>query len=575
VAQRQTKAATPKEALATRAALTSLLLPVSFHQFALEDSANPGQRYRFNDAIRDGLEAQRHGVVVHLRRAAGTIPVMIELRASAPDDDFEAFHLVAEGSFEAPSGKLEVSSPEGAWSGGIMVPPGWLRAQVRQADLDTSHYDGVEGADHYRVILWPAPRAKSRVLRRREVEDDVVFDPRSKPAQVASDLAAPDETVRCLAVVEALRHLRRGAKSAMRLLERAARDEAATVRAVLVSALGAAGNSVGAGGSGVGAACGSERRAVFALLDASSRDAAPQVRALVPSTCARLGGTDGAAALMSLVEAGDASAARWLAGVAEQVDVARLLPLLASKKPGVKFAALTAVKVLGESRGWGAVGSANAAIRLLVKDGERDVKQLAASLVEKLGAPVEELLRLARSRNSEQRESAARALGKTRSPEAFGPLVTLLHEDRDEGVQRAAAEGLGLLGEPRAVAQLAQQLENGVFNINWEAARAIARLGGADATRRLWKYVRMADADERFAYIGREATDRLADMLDARRRVNVGEDLATDASPDVDTSVLDVAALEKSVDPRLRERAQRLRRAIGAEPSRHCARTKS
>jgi hypothetical protein len=233
--------------------------------------------------------------------------------------------------------------------------------------------------------------------------------------------------------------------------------------------------------------------------------------------------------------------------------------------------------VLGVSRGWGAVATAGTAIRLLAKDRERAVKLIAASLLENLGAPVAELLKLARSRNTEQRESAARALGKTRSPEAFGPLVAMLHEDGDVGVQRAAAEGLGFLGERRAVQHLARHLENGVFNINWEAARALARLGGTEATQRLWKYASMADADERFDSIGREATDRLAEMLDARGRVDAGKALrsATDVSPDVDESVLDVSALEKSKDRRLRERGRRLRRAPDVEPPRRRVPTKS
>lgn len=365
--------------------ITPLFLQVSHHQFTLEDSENTGQSFTF-DSIDDGLETQPHGVVVHFRRAAGAIPLVVEVRADAPAADFEGFHLVAEGSFEAPSGALEVGSPEATWSGRITVPPGWLRVQVRQADTDTCTDDASDGADHYRVILWPAPEAKTRVVHSRDVKDDTVFEPKAKLPQLEKDLSAADH-----------------------------KDQA--------------------------------------------------------------------------------------------------------------------------------------------------VRELATSLLEKLGAPLEDLIKLAKSGTTQQRESTATSLGKSRAPGAFEPLVALLHKDKEVGVQRLAAEGLGRLGDRRAIPHLAKHLENGDYNFNWYVAEALSKLGGPEATKLLWKYASMPDSDERFECLGREATDRLADMLGARARVKAGETLSEGSpSPDLDDSVVKVALLAGSKDDRLCERGLRLLR---------------
>ncbi|MDP1825432.1 MAG: HEAT repeat domain-containing protein [Archangium sp.] len=524
-------------------------LHVSHHQFSLEDSKNTGQSFNF-DNLDEGLEAAKHGVVVHLRRAASRIPMVVEVRGDAPPADYDTFHLVTEGSFEAPSGSLEIASPEETWKGGISVPGGWLRVQVRQADTDTSTYDGGDGADHYRVILWPAPQAKTRVLHSRDVKDGVVFKPKARLADVERDLASRDPTVCCLAAVEAARHLVAGDKKALAVLKLAVKHEHDAVRAVTLSALGLAGTQ--------------SRGAVFELISSRIGDSAPEVRQRVPEAFSRLGGKDGASAMVSLLQAKDGVMAKdaglmmWT--VAEHVDVAEVLPLLSHKRAETRLAALHAVKTVGDSKGWEAVSAAGAAVRALMKDKDRTIKELAASMVEKLGAPVDELLALAKSKDEAQRASAATSLGKSRSPAAFDVLVAMLHKDKDLGVQRTAAEALGLLGDRRAISHLAKHLENGVFNLNWYACRALAKLGGPEATKLLWKYVSMADADERFDYIGREAADRLAEMMYARKQVQAGEALDAEhsASPDLDDSVVKVSSLTGSKDDRLCERGLKL-----------------
>jgi HEAT repeat protein len=367
--------------------------------------------------------------------------------------------------------------------------------------------------------------------------------------EVEKNLSSRDATVRCLAVNEAARHLLAGEKKALALLRAAAKDESDAVRAVTLSALGVTGSG--------------QRAAVLELIASKVKDSDAEVRERVPEALSRLGGTDGAAALVGLLSDKDAElakqSARLLWTVTEHLEASDLVPTLESKKPETRLAALSAVKTLGEGRGWDTVASVGAIVRALTKDKDRAVKELATSLVENLGAPLGELLELAKG-STEQRESAATSLGKSRSPEAYEPLLKLLQKDKDIGVRRTAAQALGVLGDRRAIPHLAKYLEDGTFNFNWWCGYGLAKLGGPEVTKLLWKYVTIPDADERSEYMGREATDRLVDMYRARAKVKAGEELNPehDASPDVDDSVVKLEVLTGSKDGRLVERGLKL-----------------
>jgi len=331
--------------------VTCLVLFVNHHRFSLEDAQQVGGSFEF-DKPKLGLEAQRHGVRVSLRREQGSIPIVLEIRADAPPAEFAGFQLVSEGSFEAVSGELELSSPgehqpAGDRSGKLRVPAGWLRVQVRQADLDTTSKDAFRGAEHYRVILWPAPQGKT-VLLHSEKLGTRLLKPRSSFAEVERALADVDQTARCLAVNEALRHLGAGEKRGLLLLGRATRDPAPAVRAVTVSALALAHQQW--------------RPAVCALLDSLAGDGVEEVQA-------------------RLQDAYDLLKCEAL------VDAAALLPLFASRKAETKYAGLVALSTLAESNGQETVSPAADALRSLSRDKDPDVSSLAASILKWEGAP--------------------------------------------------------------------------------------------------------------------------------------------------------------------------------------------
>jgi len=97
------------------------------------------------------------------------VPVEVQIADAAPSDDQAAWDQINECSIHIQSGRLVVAGctdyfPDAAR---IELPAGWYRARVYYAGLDTLSADGLDGADHYRIVLWPLPGAPATVLKNR------------------------------------------------------------------------------------------------------------------------------------------------------------------------------------------------------------------------------------------------------------------------------------------------------------------------------------------------------------------------------------------------------------------------
>jgi hypothetical protein len=98
------------------------------------------------------------------------VPVTLEIRDTAPDDDPNSWDQILECSIDVPSGRLVIAGctdyfPETAR---ISLVPGTYRARVYYADLNSLSADGLEGNDEYRVVLWPAPAGDLEILKPRK-----------------------------------------------------------------------------------------------------------------------------------------------------------------------------------------------------------------------------------------------------------------------------------------------------------------------------------------------------------------------------------------------------------------------
>ncbi|MBB3695034.1 hypothetical protein [Sphingomonas sp. BK580] len=89
-----------------------------------------------------------------------TVPVVLDLRDAAPaDPNLTEWDHVVDVSLTLPSGELELEAWQEEPIDRISVAPGSYRVRVCLGGLDTLSEDGLEGDDHYRLTLWPAPEA--------------------------------------------------------------------------------------------------------------------------------------------------------------------------------------------------------------------------------------------------------------------------------------------------------------------------------------------------------------------------------------------------------------------------------
>ena len=137
-----------------------------YHQFYVQDGG------LFPDAPTDWTDediqnrvkvAESVVVVCPIRNTA--VPVEIELQLGEPSVSLGKFDHVATCTLKLPTGILQVHECTGGevlrWS----VAPGNYSVMVLFSGLDTLSQNGLEGNDHYRIVLWPGNEAPLRVLR--------------------------------------------------------------------------------------------------------------------------------------------------------------------------------------------------------------------------------------------------------------------------------------------------------------------------------------------------------------------------------------------------------------------------
>ncbi len=153
-----------------------------YHQVYLEDSQvqigaerDADQRVEaidtfvaqlLNDQARERHLGVAPGVICLLTARNMTVPVTVEIFTEAPPDEVSGWDQVVEASLEVPSGCIVIHGctdylPDAPR---IQVDPGTYRVRAYFGGVDTLSSDGLEGADHYRVVLWPAHSREPVVL---------------------------------------------------------------------------------------------------------------------------------------------------------------------------------------------------------------------------------------------------------------------------------------------------------------------------------------------------------------------------------------------------------------------------
>lgn len=135
-----------------------------YRQFYLWDSGRTDEApvdYTDEDVTRR-VKTGDHVVVIQPERNY-TVPVVIEVHDTEPAVIETEWDHIAEASLHVPTGALQVHECTGGVVTDFEVPPGWYRVRSLHAKLAT--VDGIDGEDHYRILVWPAPEAPVAVIK--------------------------------------------------------------------------------------------------------------------------------------------------------------------------------------------------------------------------------------------------------------------------------------------------------------------------------------------------------------------------------------------------------------------------
>ena len=137
-------------------------------------------------------------------------------------------------------------------------------------------------------------------------------------------------------------------------------------------------------------------------------------------------------------------------------DARVLTPLMAALASPDWIVRMHAAKALGRIRDPEAVGL----LIPLLQDKVKAVREETSTALAAIGeASLSSLLAALTHAEWLVRLHAVEALGKTRSPEAVDPLLSVLFNDRDRAVREDAARALGQIGDARAVEFLATAMK--------------------------------------------------------------------------------------------------------------------
>ena len=131
-----------------------------YHQFYLWDRGmTPEAPTDYTDEdVQRRIKVGPHVVVIQPERNA-TVPVEVEIHDADPGFELAAWDHIAEASLHLPTGTLQVHECTGGPMAEFAVAPGWYRVRSLGGGF------GMDGGDHYSVVLWPAQSAELRVVK--------------------------------------------------------------------------------------------------------------------------------------------------------------------------------------------------------------------------------------------------------------------------------------------------------------------------------------------------------------------------------------------------------------------------
>jgi hypothetical protein len=137
-----------------------------YHQFYLWDQGMaPEAPVDYDDDdVERRIKTALHVFVIQPERNM-TVAVEVEVHDTEPTYAPDEWDHIAEASLHLPTGQLQVHECTGGAVANFDIAPGWYRVRSFHGGFDTIEETALEGNDHYRAVLWPAPPASLQVIK--------------------------------------------------------------------------------------------------------------------------------------------------------------------------------------------------------------------------------------------------------------------------------------------------------------------------------------------------------------------------------------------------------------------------
>ena len=148
--------------------MRSFNLFADYFQFYLKDETADGDLSNaWTDEAVARLLAVAPGTVGVRTVSNMEVPVTLQVSASEPAFDLEAYDHVVEGPLSSTSGTLVIAGCTDYFPDASRVPlePGTYRVRVCFSALESVSEDGLAGGDRYHLQLWPAPLSGVTVVK--------------------------------------------------------------------------------------------------------------------------------------------------------------------------------------------------------------------------------------------------------------------------------------------------------------------------------------------------------------------------------------------------------------------------
>jgi hypothetical protein len=146
-----------------------LNLFADYYQFYLQDEQASGEPSSdWGDQLVTEMVAIAPG-----RIGVGTVrnmmvPVSIDLLDARPPNDFAGWDHITEASLNVPSGQIVIAGCSDYLPKATRLPiqPGSYRVRIYYGGLGSVSENGLEGEDHYRVVIWPEEDKAPEILKK-------------------------------------------------------------------------------------------------------------------------------------------------------------------------------------------------------------------------------------------------------------------------------------------------------------------------------------------------------------------------------------------------------------------------